>query len=216
MLASDIINRVSRILLDVARVRWTEAELIDYINDAQRQIVVHRPDANARNVSVALVAGTKQALPAGGVRFLRAVRNMGASGAKPGRSIRETTREALDSERVDWHSEAPNADGSVTHFVFDPVDPKRYYVYPQAKAGVQIEIVYSAAPATVTGTGDALALDDVFINPVIDWVLYRSLSKDADYAGNMARALQHMQSFANELGVELVASMSPPAARSAA
>lgn len=203
-------------MLDVSRVRWTDAELIDYINDAQRQIVVHRPDANARNVSVALAAGTKQALPAGGVRFLRAVRNMGALGNKPGRSIRETTREALDSERVDWHSEAPNADGSVTHLAFDPVNPKTYYVYPQAKAGVQIEIVYSALPTVVVGINDALALDDIYINPVIDWVLYRSYSKDADYAGNMGRALQHMQSFATELGVEMAAAMSPPAARSAA
>lgn len=214
MLASDIISRASRILFDNTKVRWPESELLDYISDGQRAIVLLRPDANAKNAVLQLVAGSRQSIPADGIRLLRVVRNMGANGASPGRAIREVSRLALDSERPDWHFANPGA--TVEHYTFDNMDPKRFYVHPSVAAspGTQVEVIYSAIPAAATAAGQTLDLGDHYLNPVLDWVLYRAYSKDATYAGNMQRAGHHLQSFGNTLQVnmtvEFAATLSQP------
>lgn len=203
MLASDIITRASRILFDNTKVRWPENELLDYISDAQRAIVQLRPDANAKNAVVALVAGSRQSIPTGGIRLLRVVRNMGSAGTTPGRAIREVSRLALDSERPDWHYTNPSS--TVEHYTFDNMDPMRFYVHPSVAAspGTRVELIYSAVPAAVTAANQTLELADQYINPVLDWTLYRAYSKDATYAGNMNRASHHLQSFANTLQVNM-------------
>jgi len=219
MLASDVTTRAARILSDTGNVRWTMPELLDYVSDAERAVVFFRPDANAVNEAVRLVGGTRQSIPASGQRLLRVVRNMGAAGTSPGRVIRECSRVALDNEQPDWHT-APTA-GVAEHYVYDNVDPKRFYIYPcvsgtiGAPSNTYVEIVYAANPATVTTAGQTLTLGDQYLNPVLDWVLYRAYIKDAQYAGNLQRAQAHLGSFASALEVNMkqaFAAASPQAA----
>lgn len=201
MLASAILNRASRTLFDLTNVRWPETELLDYIADAQNAIILHRPDANAVNATMPLVAGSRQTLPTGGIRFLRATRNMG-NGSTPGRAIRECSRVALDNENPNWHYDSASA--VIQHYIFDNVDPRHFYVYPPAlSSAVNIEVIYSALPDPVTGPSSVLTLPDQYINAIYDWVLYRAYSKDASYAGNLQRAQHHLQAFAAYLGVTM-------------
>jgi hypothetical protein len=207
MITSDITDRAARTLFDTTKVRWIAAELRSFVEDAERAIVFFRPDANAINASVQLVGGTRQTLPVGGVRFLRAVRNMGANGLVPGKAIRECSRVALDSEQPDWHYASPDA--VVEHYIFDNVDPKHFYVFPcvsgttGAPSNTYIEMIYSANPAPITDEGQTLTLDDQYINPILDFVLWRAYSKDAQYAGNMARAQSHMAAFGSALDINM-------------
>lgn len=202
---ADITSRASRTLFDQTQVRWPVAELVDYVTDAQRQIVFYRPDANAVTASLPLALNSsRQAVPTGGSRLLRVVRNMGANGSTPGLAIREAARLALDSELPDWHTKTGSY---IEHYVFDNQNPKVFYVYPNVTAAHQIEIVYSAVPAAVEAGGN-LALGDEYANAVLDWVLYRCFLKDSTYAGNAARAQLHLQSFGNDLGVNLKSSFS--------
>lgn len=207
MLASDVTNRASRILFDITQVRWPVAELLDYTTDGERQIVLLRPDANPKNEAVRMVGGSKQTIPAGGVRLLRVVRNMGSNGTTPGRAIRPVSREALDTELPDWHFTNPAL--SIQHYHHDNVDPRTFYAYPPVTgtvgqaAALYAELVYSATPAVVTSAAQTLTLADHYLNPVLDWVLYRCYSKDASYAGNMQRAAVHLQNFANALQVTM-------------
>ena len=43
-------------------------------------------------------------------------------------------------------------------------------------------------------------LDDIYINPIIDFMLYRCFSKDAEYAANSNRAAGHYNAFLQQLG----------------
>lgn len=202
---TDIIARAGRILFDVNNVRWSEDELADYVTDAQRQIVFYRPDAHSVTEPLELTPSqSKQTLPAGASRLLRVIRNMGANGATPGRSIREASRLALDSENPDWHT---RTGAYVEHYVFDNQSPKTLYIYPTVTATHYIEVVYSKTPGAVTSS-DNITLGDEYVNAILDWVLYRCFLKDAVYAGNPARASMHLQSFANDLGINLKASFS--------
>ena len=60
---ANLISRVQDTLQDTTGVRWIEAELLRYINDAQREVVNLKPDATATTANMALVVGTKQSLP---------------------------------------------------------------------------------------------------------------------------------------------------------
>lgn len=216
MLASDIIDRVSTAIFDATSVRWAVPELLRHITDAERQIIVLRPDAGSITATLTLVAGSKQSIPANtGIRFLRAIRNMGLSPSAdaPGRAIRECSRVALDNEMPDWHYANPAA--VIQHYVFDNIAPKIFYVYPPAQAGTKIEAVYSAVPVAVTAAGQTLTLSDQFVNAVVDWVLFRCYAKDAAYAGNMQRAQAHLEMFANTLQVNMNTEFMAAAAQAA-
>ncbi len=204
MIGQDIVDRVERILKDVDNVRWPSTlELLKWINDGQKQIVLYRPDANSQNVTETLLAnsGTKQALPANGSRLLRVVRNIKAGGGG-GRAIRKIQREALDNELPDWHESTD--DGEILHYAFDNIDPKTYYVYPGVGTSDRdIEIIYLKIPEDAANLTVDLELDDEYRPPLVDYVIARAFMKDAEYAGNLERAQAHMQMFGAALGVQL-------------
>ena len=73
---TKLLARIEATLQDTANVRWTEAELLNYIYDAQREITNIKPDATATHANVQLVTGTKQSIPTDGLKLISVVRNM--------------------------------------------------------------------------------------------------------------------------------------------
>ena len=56
----DILDRATIILQDNTNVRFPNAELLKFFNDAQKEVVLHRPDANMVNTTMDLADGSKQ------------------------------------------------------------------------------------------------------------------------------------------------------------
>lgn len=206
--AQSIIRRAVETLQDTTSVRWPINELVRYLNDGQREVVLYRPDSMVTNTTVTCVAGTKQGLPANGSKLIEVVRNAAESSDK--KAVRMINREILDSQTPGWH----NITGSVNilHFMFDPRDPKVFYVYPPATVSAQLDIVYSAYPTDITEPADGslytavsgnISLPDIYGNVLNDYILYRAYTKDSEYAGNAGRAQAHYAAFANALGIEL-------------
>lgn len=201
--AQNLIDRVNDTLQDTNNVRWPAAELLRYLNDAQREIVLLKPEASVTTQAVQLTANeTKQTLPASGVRLLDVTRNMGATGAAPGTSVRLIAREVLDTQLPTWHSDSGQT--AVKHFMFDPRNPKVFYVWPRVHASTQVwvELVFSSSPTDVAAVGNTITLDDIYANAIIDFMLYRAYSKDAEYASNAQYAKQHYESFLMSLGLK--------------
>ena len=203
---ANVISRVQDTLQDTTSVRWSEAELLRYINDAQREIVNLRPEASAIHANVQLATGTEQSLPSGGLRLINVVRGMnGTSSSATGlRAIRIVDSDILNTLEPDWHD--PTVTGDATHgtvpkhYIFDEDDPKKYYVYPGVAGTAYVEIVYSKSPDDLGSTSATIDIDDIFANAIIDFVLYRCYMKDAEYAGNAQRAAAHYQLFATSVG----------------
>lgn len=200
----SVIDRVQTTLQDTTGVRWPVLnELVLWINDAQREIALLKPDASAKNTTITLTTGTKQEIPSDGNRLLRVVRNMSAaSGGTGKRSVRLVQREVLDAQTPDWHDPTVTGDAShtnlVKHYVYDEQNPRNFYVYPGVSGTAYIEIVYSANPSTVA-QGDNLVIPDIYANAVMNYVLYMAYMKDADYAGNNQRAASHFQIFTTSI-----------------
>jgi len=205
--AQSIIRRAVETMQDNTSVRWPVAELVRYLNDGQREVVLYRPDSMVTNATVALVAGAKQAVPTNGSKLIDVIRN--TAGTK--RSVRMTVRNILDTQSPNWY----NLTGvtEILHYMYDARDPKVFYVYPPAAStGASVEIVYSAYPADITEPADGalytavtgnISLPDIYGNVLADYILYRAYTKDSEYAGNAQRAQAHYAAFQAALTTEM-------------
>lgn len=200
MIASETISRVTDILQDKTNVRWTEPEIIQWIDDAQREVVMYRPEAYSVNTSFQMRANqTKQLLPLSAMRLLDVIRNMG-NGATAGRAIRLINREILDAQRPDWHLDT--ASDEIKHYMFDSRDPRTFYVYPKPSTASFIEVLYTAIPTKLSNSSSAISVRDDFLNSLVDYVCFRAYTKDAEYAANGQRAIAHYQAFATAMGIK--------------
>lgn len=192
--AASIINRVAKQLQDETNVRWLRPELLDHLNDGQREIVIHKPNAYVRNTTTTLVAGTKQKLPTmDGVTSIDAIQLIDVVRNTNGKAIRLILREILDSQMPDWHSATPAS--SVVHFCYNELDLKSFYVYPPNNGAGSVEIVYSASPPNVALETNVISVDDIYQAALIDYCTYRAYSKDSEFSADPARAAAHYSAF---------------------
>ena len=199
---SEILSRANVILQD-QNLRWSEAEKIQWVNDAHRVIILMRPDVGMRTSTFTCVAGTLQDLLAQNgladlsaftpVRLRSVTRNKGGTG----RSIRAEQQRTLDDQVPDWHTAANST--AVQFYIHDPANPTRFYLYPAPAAGHTVEVVYSATPATQLTANSTITLEDAWVPVIVDYVLYRAYSKDAEYTANLERAMAHYKAFSEAI-----------------
>jgi len=197
----DVIDKAEEILQDTSNTRWSQQTLLDYLNDAQREIVLFRPDSNTVNTSFTLSQSAKQSLPATALRLLDIYKNL-----SPNKNpITLIERRVLDDQVDDWYDKTSLY---VEHYVYNPIDPKAFYVYPYPSAsGHTIEIIYSSSPSDIsisdfTSDTDTITLDDIYANAILDYMLYRAYQKDSEYAGDIQKAAVYYSSFQNALGIK--------------
>lgn len=184
-------------------IRWTSAECLLWVNDAQRAIVNLKPSANVVAAITTLAAGTRQSLPAlglAGAQLHRLTRNFAADGVTAGRAITLIPVERLDETRPNWHAETGPA---VKHFVVDDRDPKAFYVYPaRPPAGTgRVEVVYTAIPADLANLNQSIVLDDLLAEAMQFYVLFSAYGKDSTYSKSSGNAAGYYQLFLQSLGL---------------
>lgn len=191
--AQSVIDRVRTQLIDTGSTkRWSDAELLQWLSDGQRTLVSIIPDASGTIVNHALLRGTRQILPDDGILLLDIVRNMQAD-FTPGRAVRLTTRELLDSYDLNWHNGTLTTE--VQAFTFNTQQPTTFYVYPPNDGTGIVELSYSVEPAEITALTDNLGVADMCQTPLVDYVLYRACLKDSDFAAGQALAGNYLQLF---------------------
>ena len=222
--AQSIIHRATDLLQDQTSVRWPVNELVRWLNDAQRAIIKVRPDSMNTTATMRLSAGSRQNLlsptaTAGSApltpvpaKLIEITRNLAASSTK--KAVRLVPREILDAQTPGWHAITPVVD--VLHYMFDPRDPRSFYVYPPATVASELEVMYSAYPTDVAEPADGaiysavtgnLSLPDIYADDVLNLIMFRAYSKDSEYAGNDAKATAYLNMMTASLGAEIAATM---------
>jgi hypothetical protein len=215
--ASSIIRRATDILQDQTSVRWPANELVRWLNDAQRSIVKQRPDAMNTTTTMTLAAGTRQDLDSAALtpppaKLIEITRNVAVSSTRA--AVTEVARGILDRQTPGWHVITPTV--NILHYMFDPRDPKTFYVYPPATAQAQLEVMYSAYPADIIEPADGLtyasvmgnlSVPDIYADDVLDLILARAYSKDSEVAANAQLAAAYAQKAAASLGAEVAATV---------
>lgn len=205
MLASEVIAPVAEVLQDQSNVTWTQAQLLNWLNDAQRTVALVRPDASAITGNITLQSGTKQALPTKGLRLLAVIRNMGKDGSTPGPVVRLVDRNTLDTATPNWHS----AKGAtlIREYVIDDRDPMTFWVSPPSDGKGKIEATYAVSPQKITTISDDVSIPSNYVPALIEWMLYRCFSRDSEQTPNYARAAGHFQAFFQLLGTKTQADL---------
>lgn len=210
VLVRDLITRAQTVLQDTTSTRWPVEELVGWLNDSYREIILARPDANSETGTYTCTEGTRQDLAKTGGGFpnalslLDVVRNVAPASSK--RAIRHIDRTILDDQRRGWHAETPTV--NVEHFMFDARLPRSFLVYPPATAQAQLEVVFSSVPLShiaseaADGSTATIRIVDSYANAMLDYILYRAYTKDAEYAANAQRATAHYQAMATALGIK--------------
>lgn len=191
--AKQIIDDAVIQLTDLSAVRWTRAELLSWVNDAQRTIVLNSPNSTNKVDVMQLVAGTRQEIPSDGWTLIELIRFMGSDGTKPGRAIRLASREMLDAFNPDWHNDAKAL--TPKHYVFDQQDQTVFYVYPPSNGNGYVQLNYSPVPARLTAETETISVNDIYQTAILDYVLYRACSKDAEYAPGLQLAAGYLSTF---------------------
>lgn len=186
----SVVDRSGVVLNDVNNVTWPRSELVQWVNDGQRELVRIHPDAKSKTVLLALVAGARQSLPADGIALIELRQN------DEGPAIVPCDRASLDAFKPDWM--VSGANNRVRHFIPDAASTDRFYVYPpQPSPPSSVLASYAAYPATVAETGAYINLDvrDIYAENILNYVLYRAYSKDTEFADGAARAAAYYQLF---------------------
>ncbi|CAB4135364.1 hypothetical protein UFOVP285_8 [uncultured Caudovirales phage] len=191
--AQSVINKAAIQLTDVGNARWTRAELLDWLNQGQKQIVVMSPSATNKVSVVQLTSGTRQSIPSDGWTLLELIRYMGTNGSTPGRAIRVTSRELIDAFNPNWHADAKSA--APKHYIFDAQDQTVFYVYPPSNGQGYVQLNYSPVPPMITSESTVISVSDTFEPALLDYILYRACSKDAEYAPGLQLASGYLSTF---------------------
>ncbi|EBG5293759.1 hypothetical protein S483_001330 [Salmonella enterica subsp. salamae] len=195
----DVLGRVNTQLRDPGFIRWTKSELLGYFNDAVRAVALKRPDATAAVIPFECAAGVRQQLPESVYQLIDIV------GQDSGRVVVPVDRVTLDTADPMWRT--ISGEMSAEAYLYNPALPQYFMLYPGVADGVTLEIAASLYPVDVTledldeEDPVAMAISDIFINPVVDWCLYRAFSKDAPGKDdNLAK--QHLQNYNDAMGIK--------------
>ncbi|WP_052367804.1 phage adaptor protein [Algiphilus aromaticivorans] len=192
----DVLDRVSKKLLDDGEGRWDHDELRDDLNAGAMAVANHKPDATATSVMHTLDDTTsRQTIPADGIIPLNVVRN-GESGDQTGRAVTLIDAEDLTAMDPAWHVATGD---DVEHWVYDKRDTKAFYVYPRATGAVQL--VYSAQPTRVTADSEDLPLPDTYESVLYHFVLAHAYAKNTK-RGDTGKFDRNIAIFERLLGVK--------------
>lgn len=188
-----IIDRVKRILQEKGDdgIRWKNSELIDWLNEAYTLIATHRPDAFSVVDDIELSEGVEQRLPDDGLRLFEILATV------DGHDITAIDLLSLTRLRPSWRRES--ATTHIERYIYDLRDPTRFWVYPPAESGVAVLAWYAAEPEPHDRESlnaiheDAIRVEATYAPVLVDYMLYRAFSKDAEGEANQQRASNHLQ-----------------------
>ena len=204
--ARSIIELAHIQLSDIDGVRWPARELVMHLNAAQLAYVEQRPDQKCITAPVTLAAGFLQTIPAEALSLMDIPAN--ATGRR--RPITKVEMVQLDAVLPDWRAKAPAAE--VIHFMHDLREPRRFRVYPPALPTVQVDMTYSLYPTDVPVSADQITaasvtgnidLPDHARDALLNYVLYKAYSKDAEFGGNATMAASYLALFNAAVGSQL-------------
>lgn len=198
--AQTIIDKAAKQLLDLNSLKWTRAELLGWLNDGLRQIVLMQPTATNTPGAVKLVAGTRQTLPTGGWVLLGIYRNMGTTGSAPGRAVRIISRELLDAFEPSWHTST--ASTTTKNYIYDLQDQTAYYVYPPSTGTNYLEINYSMQPTSLTTESQTIPMFDIYQMPLLDYIMFRACTKNVEYAPGVTLGQMYLSTFTAAINIK--------------
>lgn len=205
--ASTIVADVQRILNDETGVRVAASQLVPLLNQAQRDIMTARPDTTAVISALALVAGVKQAVPSNAYLLI----DIHSNTAAPYAPVTKVDLPLLDASEPGWRNRAQSS--SIKHFMHDLRNPRVFWVYPPATAGIEVEFEASIYPDDIpapvapgemadTVVGN-ISLNDEWQTALFCMTAHYAYLTDLEGVNNQTLAVAYLQRASSILGAQI-------------
>lgn len=191
MTPADVIAEVRRIVQDMtAPYRYSDADLLGYINQTLKRMALLRPDLFGVITDIATTANSVvQTLPSDAIRLMDvfSVKGVGA--------VTETDRETMDRNYPTWLVEAA---GTPVNYMRHVKNPTRFFLYPPPADGVQLTVEYAQVPPTY-GLMDTIAsVPDAFMPTIVNGAVFLAQSIDDEHVSS-GRAKLFLDAFTQDL-----------------
>lgn len=195
MTPSDIIAETRRAINDSrAPQRFTDSELLGFVNQTLKRMAMYRPDLFLQIGDVSTTADTTvQNMPADSIRLVEIF------GVKDGDTITEVDRDTFDQTYPGWRSEAS---GVPVNFMRHVRNPNVYFLYPRPTSGIVLLAEYAKVPSDYAVDETITAPIDAYLPVLVDGTVYLAESVDDEHV-NSGRAKLFLDSFTQALGVSL-------------
>lgn len=192
IVAQAIVDQVRADLVDDDGVTWSDGDLLDDLNEAQRTIVLVKNDAYTVTEYIGLTDGTIQSLPVGGIVLVDILENEVSK-----RRATQVDLELLDETNRFWPAGEESVD--VIHYCFDPRDKAQYRVYPPNNGYGSVAASYSRVPEDCS-YGDPITLNDQY-QPIIKMMMMSLAYRRNTQRQDLAKTESYMRSAYNALGL---------------
>jgi hypothetical protein len=183
---ADILTRVQRQFGDEAGVQVTQADVIRWINDAQREIVMQHEGLYETTATASTVAGTAEvALPADNIS-LQEVLYMGA-GDSSYFNLRYVTADEHASMYFDLGS------GDPVYYIRSSNGYVTLLPTPDSSLTDSIKFVYNRYSQDVAAVGDALDVPEYYHQVILEYCLMKAYEMDENWEA-ADRKSQYVQS----------------------
>lgn len=194
----DLAVMVAQSLADPGYVTWTlAADIYPALVEADKAILLIRPDVNTETKVLTAVAGTRQTIAAADLRLIDVRCNLSAADAELSDVIR------MEKKNLPRNWRSMTQVDEIEGYLFDDRDPKVFECFPPIKVGKKLRVVTSV-PFEAYGTIDSSTeskLPQTYDVHKVEWALYRCMSRDNSPL--YARATNHLQTFQAMMGVKV-------------
>lgn len=194
MTPANVITEVRKLLQDtLAPLRYSDADLLGYLNQTVKRILAVRPDLFNKMATVTLTANdVQQQLPADAHRLVDIYYVVGRN------SVTEVERPLLQRAYPQWVSDPA---GVPLNFMRHERNPTKFFVYPKPLPGTQVLLEYVAVPAAYGLNDTITAPSEGYFPVLVDGVAFLASSIDDEHVDS-GRAALFQRSFMDALGVD--------------
>ena len=176
--AQEVMSAALTLLEDAEQNRFTDAMLLEFVNEGMVDIVKIKPTANVVFSVKTLVAGAYQQLATNQLYLLDAVYNTDSTGTSQGQSPLRVSKATLDFSNPDWTTSARREE--VMYFTYDSDGTRVFFVYPPNTGYGHLYIKTTDIPTALTAKTQTIPMRDEFKQPLVYYLCMKGYMVDTD------------------------------------
>lgn len=183
MIVSDVMDRVKRSFGDESGVQITDADIIRWINDAQREMVKHNETLLEKAALTSTVADQQEYTMPADLLIFRQV-SYKPTGYRSFMKLKGYSFVEFN-ELVDGYDGTEYPTGTPNVFTIH-ADKLILFPIPEESISNSLKIYYNRKPTDVVNSASTLDLPDSYFEPIVKYCLTQAYEMDEDWeaAGN--------------------------------
>jgi len=189
----DVLITVKRQFGDESGVQLTDSDIIRWVDDAQREVIMNNPEINATVVSINVTAGTYQYPILASIPNIEIVRSVHYDGQILRNMSFQSAQEYIIRNTSSQNNGTPT-------FWYEYAGTLNLWPVPQTSLTGGLQDFFLARPPENKSTGDVLTVPDSYFNAIITYVMKQAMNMDENFQAAQAYDQQFeisMQKLAN-------------------